>query len=85
MIVKDDANNVLVINNINNPEIASKIPEFEKEQFITKKYYLSKENISIYLIKTKSIDSIIQTYKTKNLPILTLKEYKSTITTSTKI
>ncbi len=85
--LKDNANNVLVINNINNnnPEITSKITEFEKEPFITKKYYLSKENISIYLIKTKSIDSIIQTYKTKNLPILTLKEYKSTITTSTKI
>ena len=79
--LKDNANNVLVINNINNnnPEITSKITEFEKEPFITKKYYLSKENISIYLIKTKSIDSIIQTYKTKNLPILTLKEYKSTI------
>ena len=85
--LKDNANNVLVINNINNnnSEITSKITEFEKEPFITKKYYLSKENISIYLIKTKSIDSIIQTYKTKNLPILTLKEYKSTITTSTKI
>ncbi len=85
--LKDNANNVLVINNINNnnPEITSKITEFEKEPFITKKYYLSKENISIYLIKTKSIDSIIQTYKTKNLPILTLKEYKSTITTTTKI
>ena len=85
--LKDNANNVLVINNINNnnSEITSKITEFEKEPFISKKYYLSKESISIYLIKTKSIDSIIQTYKTKNLPILTLKEYKSTITTSTKI
>ena len=84
--LKDNANNVLVINNINNnnPEITSKITEFEKEPFITKKYYLSKENISIYLIKTKSIDSIIQTYKTKNLPILTLKEYKSTIINNNK-
>jgi poly(A)-specific ribonuclease len=80
--LKDDANNVLVINNINNPEIASKIPEFEKEQFITKKYYLSKENLSIYLIKTKSpqeLPSILQLYKSKALPISTLKEYKSTI------
>ena len=84
--LKDNANNVLVINNINNnnSEITSKITEFEKEPFISKKYYLSKESISIYLIKTKSIDSIIQTYKTKNLPILTLKEYKSTIINNNK-
>ena len=81
--LKDNANNVLVINNNNNNNNNNEIiNEFEKEDFIIKKYFLVKENINIYLIKTKNsqeLNNILLKYKAKNINILTLKEYKSII------
>jgi poly(A)-specific ribonuclease len=79
--LKEEANDVLVINNINNNN-SNKITEFEGEDFVKKKYYLGKENINIYLIKIKTqleLNNILLKYKQENIDILTLKEFKTLI------